>query len=131
MVWVDEVTQAGTEHGECIVYLKQEAHYMSSAGIRLSSMIEWLAQSFGYIQIARHLIGSGTALEAPKKAFLVGTRNSKFEPSFWDHDFSKVPHLRIYLNNFRTIGPLSLFDGSIFTDQKILLFQSNLKVYSE
>ena len=49
MVWVDEVISFSdnAQGGECLIKIKSEGHYMGPKGLRASSCVEFIAQSYG------------------------------------------------------------------------------------
>ncbi len=131
MVWIDQVNSVTPQNGECQVTLRESGHYMAPDGLRPSSMVEFIAQSYGFTRAAQHLLGCLKGTHIPTQVFLVGIREGHFFS-----DVSDIPILGpgsiliIKTFNTREIGPLTLFDGHITSANGIQLFEAKLKVYS-
>ena len=126
MVWIDEVSSYDSAQGECFVELKANAPYFSSHGLRGTSLIEFIAQGFGYISAAHARSTPGS--KKLTRAFLVGVTN--FEATDLQ---SLIPgtHLLIRITNIRPMGPISLLDGQVMTTDGALVGKASLKVYGE
>ncbi|MEQ1878164.1 MAG: hypothetical protein ABL958_16090, partial [Bdellovibrionia bacterium] len=71
-IWVDEITWALADQGECRIIFKDGANYTDSGFIRDTSFIEWMAQSFGYVSACQVLSGLAGGKQKAQKAYLVG-----------------------------------------------------------
>src|SRR5687768_16243919 len=69
MVWVEEVVEVDETGGLCGLSLEASAPYLTDGKIRRSSYIEWMAQSFAFVEACRK---PNDRLET---AFLVGIRD--------------------------------------------------------
>jgi predicted hotdog family 3-hydroxylacyl-ACP dehydratase len=126
MVWVDEVLSVTADGGECIVRLKPEALYNSSTGIRQSSALEFVAQSFGYIRAAQYVQGLFPKVALPKQVFLVGIRNA----TFFHQEKKATLFVRVKIKGIRPMAMLTLFEGVVENEDDLKLFEANVKVYS-
>ena len=111
MVWVDEVVAVTPTHGECSVKLNKTALYMSSEGLRQSSMIEWLAQSFAYVRATQHLCGLLPPVAKPNRVFLVGVRDAKYSVPFSQLKLTEDSVFRIRVGNIRERPLFSFLTG--------------------
>ncbi|RYZ63429.1 MAG: hypothetical protein EOP05_23605, partial [Proteobacteria bacterium] len=104
MVWVDEVGETSELGGESFVTLKGEGLYFSEAGLRPSSLIEFLAQGFGF-QAAAHIMRSGLPPAAQKqKAFLVSVTQANFHEVGTEGSHAKPgDRLHIVINNVKHV----------------------------
>lgn len=127
MVWVDEVSWVTSDEGECIAEVKKTAHYMSTQGLRQSTLLEWMAQSFAFVSVSQALSGFVPMEEMPEKAYLVAVRGLKF-PATLPKSGEKV---KIWVGKPRCLGPLSLFEAKISNSAGVVVTQAQLKVYVE
>ncbi len=127
MVWVDEVIVADETGGTCRVDLKHDGLYLTDGSLRPSSLIELMAQSFGYIIAANQ---RRSPSDGPKisKAFLISISNSKLE---YRPDIGAGRSVNVHISNVRTIGSVTLFNGSVLLSDGTPLGTADLKVYSE
>lgn len=130
MVWVDHVTRVTATDGECSVKLRNDALYMGSEGVRPSSMIEWLAQGFGYLRALQHLYGLLPMSALPSRVFLVGIKDAQYPVALHELDLKEGDELGIHVGNIKTLGPITLFDGSIFS-RASKIFEAKIRVFSE
>ncbi len=128
MVWVDEVTSASTEHGECRVFLKETALYYFSPGeLLVTAGIEWIAQTYAYSRAA-YFASKGKCHSDLKEAFLVAVRDAEFaNQEEWSSVGGREIHIRV--DGFRNLGPLTLINGQVREDSGVLLMKAHLRVF--
>ena len=136
MVWVNEVLWATADEGECRVRLDAKAHYFSESGLRLSTLIEWVAQAYGYVQASRALIrnsAGGGNTHRPSKAYLVGLRDTEFfaGPTQIRHQLQPGEEASVIVRRVRELGPVSLVDGEVRRPTGERLLKASLKLYAE
>lgn len=129
MVWVDEIITFDENSGECAVMVKNDAHFLGPEGLRATSCLEFIAQSYGYCSVAFTLEKDPNS--APlKKAFLASFKDVKWaEPS----RMAKVAvgdELRVKFEGVRHIGPITMFDGEAIHKGEVLC-SAGLKVFCE
>lgn len=131
MVWVDEVHSYSDTGGETSVKIKTEGLYMSSkGGLRQSSCLEFIAQSYGFISIC-HMQFSGTPRAgAPKRAFLASFNEAKFASEEVMRSVKPGDEIRIEVLGARAMGPIILFQGKVRRGSD-LLCETRMKVFSE
>lgn len=130
MVWVDKVIDYGPSMGECLVHIKEDALYMEEKGLRASSCLEFIAQSYGFMSICHRVFVTNPEAKPLKRAFLA---------SFTKTNFAKPPAMRkvrpgdtlsIKISGVRQMGPITLFTGQVVHDGTVLC-ESHMKVFSE
>lgn len=130
MVWIDEVIAVDTEGGECQVRLKRDALYMSTDGVRQSAMIEWLAQSLGYIRAVQNLCGLIEQGKPPSRTLLVSVRNGIYHTPCDMLGLDKEEVLSLKVQNIKMISPLLFSEGTVSTRAGVLLFSARITGYS-
>ncbi len=130
LLWIDNVLSVTELKGSCSVTLDADAHYMSSNGLRSSSMFEFVAQCFGFVRAAQYLSGaSPTKSVPPKNVFLVAVSNAKYSTDTpWP---SAGDTIHIHVQGIREFGPLTLFEGEVTTPDGLPLFCTQMKVFAE
>lgn len=134
MVWVDEVMAFDQKSGEARVRLAEGAHYMDEKGLRPASLIELIAQSFGYVHVCQKLEQAKAGKLSPPvtKAFLCGVRDARFAESLQNSPPRAGRTLIIRVGNIKTFGPIQSIDGQVHdADSGEELASANLKVFSE
>lgn len=126
MVWVDQVLKAGPEGGETLIILDPDKHYFDNKQIRQSSYIEWMAQSYGYVQAA-YGAQTGEVPSPDRRVFLVGLRQITFYPI----DFKGIERLKICVQRTRQIGPVSFIQGKVLTLGKEIICEGELKLFHD
>lgn len=126
MVWIDDVVQCDDDIGECTVRLKDDGLYFSEEGLRATSLVEFIAQSFGYISACRSRESGET--RKTSKAFLVSIGSAEFGDST---QVRAGDVLRVRISNVKRIGPITLFDGQVLLASGSVLGKASLKVYAE
>lgn len=117
------------EGGECAVKLKSDAHYMDGPEPRFSSMIEWMAQSYAYVRAAQSVTGLLAAAAAPKRAYLVSVQSIAFD--YDEEQLRGTRALRVQVGGAREIGPITLFEAKVLTEDGQKLCSAKLKVFAE
>lgn len=123
MIWVSEVLESDAEGGICLINTNKNENYFSSDGLRRSSLIEIIAQSFGYLM--GHFKNSTKPLD---KAFLVGIEDFQFiEFDLWPSE-----NLVVKVKIKRVVGQVSFVEGSVSTElSKEVYGEGLIKLYSE
>jgi predicted hotdog family 3-hydroxylacyl-ACP dehydratase len=126
MVWIDNVLWADDKEGECEVLINKKAHYCNEKVIRQSSLIEWMAQSFGFCRALHwHQTGVGTTL---KKAYLAAFQDFTFPKPFTIDEHKK---LIVRTRIIRQRSNLFLVHGEIKTEKpKQLLSHGRLTLFA-
>jgi predicted hotdog family 3-hydroxylacyl-ACP dehydratase len=128
MVWIDEVGATTDTGGLAYVTLKPDGLYFSEGVLRPTSIIEFLAQGFGFIAAAHKVrLGNNTA-PAVQRAFLVAVTQCQL------HDTAAAtPNSRLIItvSDVKQLGPIQLFKGQVTTDLGTVLGTASLKVFSE
>ena len=127
MLWIDEVTEVTENAGAASVELKPEGHYMSSDGLRPSSLIEFCAQAYGFVRAAWE---HQNKIEAPKQnqVFLAAMGNLEWGQG----PLPKSGKLNISVKTTRQMGPLSLCSAQVYAgDQKLISVKLKLFAFVE
>lgn len=134
MVWIDEVMAFDQKCGEARVRLAENAYYMGENGLRPASLIELIAQSFGYIQACQRLerAKAGQPTNPVTKAFLCGVRGARFAANLQESPPQAGATLVIRIGSIKTFGPIQSVDGEVCdAESGEQLASANLKVFSE
>jgi hypothetical protein len=131
MIWVDEVVAVTTTGGECRVLLNRDALYMDSDGVRQSAMIEWIAQSFGYVRAVQNIFGLIPQNEPPSRTLLIAVRDGVFHSPLNEFDLDKEKVLHFKVSNIKDMSPLLLFDGMVSSQEGRCLFSARITAYSD
>ncbi len=130
MAWMDEVIMCAADHGECRVQLKADGHYMSGKHLRATSLLEFVAQGYGFINIAHEIEAHGDNAKPLKRAFLAAFSEAKFASPQVIRSLSEGDLINIKISGIRRIGPIAAFKGTVVCgDQQIC--QTKMKIYSE
>ena len=136
MMWIDEVSSFDEKGGEARVLLKQNGYYMDSRGLRPSSVIELIAQTFGFVSVCQGLAAQAKVSEAVppalKKAFLAAVRDVDLRALEAGPAVEAGTRLVIRVGNIKQFGPIHSFDGWVSSESPSReLARANLKVFSE
>lgn len=128
MVWLDEIVEAEAERGCCRVRVTSDRHFFDGKNVRPSSVVEWVAQAYGYTS-AYYLLGMNQG-QAPKiqTAYLVGIRDLAFEPTW--QSVSLNSEIYIHVKRARELGPVSLVDGRVTDSAGALFARVSLKLFA-
>ncbi len=132
-IWVDEILEVTPEGGECRVKLASTGLYMDEHCLRQSSLIEFMAQSFGYLRAAQLRAidlsaGPNPGISAPARAYLVGVQDALFSLT---RPILAGESLTIKVSGIRQFGALTSFRGSVFASSGETLISANLKIFSD
>ncbi|MGE0526812.1 MAG: hypothetical protein AB7G93_06565 [Bdellovibrionales bacterium] len=130
MVWVDEITHFQKDGGECLVHVRDDAHYMSPNGLRPSACVEIIAQAYGFSSICYTTRVLRPDAQPLKRALLVSFKNVRFARRELFAQVKANSSLRVPITGARQIGPITLFQGWVLHGP-VELCQAQLKVYSE
>ena len=123
MIWIDEVLSFDDENSLCRTAIDTRKPVYSKVGLRPSIWIECIAQGFGFALIAREM---GKPHEKIKRAFMAGISHAKFFPLKREPKVVLVSSKKV-----RALGPLTLLDGDVRTEDGELIASAQLKVFGE
>lgn len=109
MVWIDYVTAARADGGECLVKIDPKKHYFSDAGLRQTAYIEWMAQGFGFVNALYYK--QNQVQKSIEKAFMVAVEKM----SFAENMPVAGDEVMISVNHVRTVGPISYVEGKVYS----------------
>ncbi len=128
MVWVDHVLSGDQASGSCRITLNPKAHYCSETSLRQSSLIEWIAQSFGYVRAAVTDLTSS-------RAYLAAVRDVEFcEEKVWNQfacNLKEGDTATVHVKILRTLSPITLAAGEVYGPEGTLLVKASFKLYIE
>jgi len=130
MMWVDQILDYGATHGECAVKIKEDGHYMGTEGLRTSSCLEFIAQSYGFISICHRQFSGDPMQKAPSRAFLASFKDARFASEALMKSVRAGDQLIVRITGARQMGPIILFQGQVRRGDDILC-DSNMKVFTE
>jgi predicted hotdog family 3-hydroxylacyl-ACP dehydratase len=126
MVWIDEILSVNETGGVCLVRVKDGA-YMSAEGIRPTSYIEFMAQSFGYVSACQLKVYPNSRPK-PTQVFLCGIRDLEINN---DKKISEGEQLRIEVKRTHEMGPLILFEGKVFSSDGTTMAKGQIKLFAQ
>lgn len=130
MVWIDYVTAFSATAGECIIDINKDALYMGPEGLRPSSCVEFIAQTYGFMwicQITRVLDPSSKGMSV---AMLAAFKDVKFATPEVMRSVKHGDRLISKISGARPMGPITLFRGEVRFGE-ILLAEAQMRTYSE
>jgi predicted hotdog family 3-hydroxylacyl-ACP dehydratase len=131
MVWVDEVISSSRSEkglaGVCVVRLGQDRPYHREGGkIRSTSVLEWIAQSYGYVKA--HEAKNSSAYIPMTRAFLAGI--SQCEVSI--HGIENEEELLVEVADVRDLAPAYLIRGRVLgRNSKHVYGSAQLKLFAD
>jgi len=129
MVWVDTVVDFGKDHGEVLVKVRKDAHYMSPEGLRASSLLEFIAQAYGFCW-ACYVVWQDPNSNGMGQAMVTGFKEARFASS---RDLQKVAHgdmLKVTLTDMKRKGPITFLRGQVWHGD-VLLAESEMRTFSQ
>ena len=120
MVWVDEVLRFSQIDGECTLRLRQGGLYLGERGLRPSSCLELIAQSYGFISTCYITRISDPGAPPMKRAMLVSFKDAKFAPRAIFESLRLGDVLRMPIEGVRTVGPITAFHGRALRGDDLL-----------
>ncbi len=131
MIWIDAVSKLSATDGECTLQLSADKTYMTEGKTRLSAMIEWVAQSFSYVRAGQSLMGLCGPFTKPERAFLVGTRDAKFNVADGDASLEAGKFITVRVHDFHFYPPFIIFNGKVESAEGITLFSTQMKIFCQ
>lgn len=131
MVWINQINHADSDGGECLVLLNPQAHYMDGEKVRRTSVIEWIAQAYGFVSACHKIENEGENYKgANSKAYLVSIKNILFSDNF-DQLLNKENSLLVYVKTLGNLNHLKSIYGKIRTLSGKQIAAGEIKVFSE
>ena len=131
MLWVDEVLHCEPEGphpgGVCRVRLAEPRAFHGADGkVRPSAVVEWIAQSYGFVKACAHLLAARPE-QGADRAFLVGINDCEVNLSGLAAERSVLVHVR-ELHNFH---PAYVLEGKVTSEDGLRVFGSaRIKVFA-
>ena len=128
MVWIDQVLSADATHCHCSLVLDPDSAAFGKSGLRQSSLIEWMAQGFGFAHASQLECNSS-------KAYLVTMKDIEYCPrNEWD-DFCRGiktgDQAFITVDTLKTLGGLTVLKGEVKSQLGLVLARGSFKVFVE
>jgi predicted hotdog family 3-hydroxylacyl-ACP dehydratase len=131
MVWVDQILQIDSKGGEALIHLDPKAHYMDREEVRPSSVVEWIAQTYGYVRACQNLMsGDGPSTVKISHAYLASFKNLLFLEKF-DSRIQAQKSLAVYVQTLRDLTPLKTVYGEVKTLAGKKIATGEITVYSD
>jgi predicted hotdog family 3-hydroxylacyl-ACP dehydratase len=130
-VWVNDVisisTGADGPSGICRVKFSGDSAFLGGKGKpRVSSVVEWIAQAYGFVKACHHLEGGGGEPPA-ERAFLVGISDCEVDLSALGEECSVL----VEVFERRVLHPAYLLEGVVKSEHDCRVFgRASLKVFS-
>ena len=127
MVWVKTILWSDEKGGECLIDLNEAPLSCSDGFLRPSSMIEMMAQSFGFVlsHYHYHIKSQYTGF---KKTFVVSYKKVVFSP----HTIKHNQMIRVKVFKEREISTIAFINGQVTSvDGSLTYCEGQLKLFSE
>lgn len=129
MVWVDEILAYGETEGECRIHIRENGLFLGPEGLRKTSCLEFIAQSYGYCSVAYdHKVDPNA--KPLQKAFLASFKDAVFADQGRFGQIQIDDDITVRFSGVRKLGPIVIFSGSAYHNGDELC-RANLKVYCE
>ncbi len=130
MVWIDEVLSFSEKQGHCRLQLKADALYLNETGLRSTSLIEFIAQAYGYISACHHYFILDRNSKPLSKAFLASIKNAKMPTEEILETLKVGDELFIAIDRVRQLGPIVSFRGIVTHNEKVIC-EASMKIFKE
>lgn len=123
-IWVDSVLEADSNSGSCEVNLHENKNYFSEGGLRSSSYIEWMAQSYGFVKAYQELSKSKSS-DQPKRVFLVAVKDFELMEK------SDSKKFVVSVRQTHQLGPMALVSAQVTDGDGKVVAKGELKLFAE
>jgi len=131
MVWISQVNWVNSKEGECLVQLDPQAHYMDGKKIRQTSVVEWIAQTYGFVSACQNLVNdTEVQTKLISKAYLISIKDVEIFEGF-NRLLDKETSLLVYVKTLRDLNPMKSIYGEIKTKDGKKIATGEVKVFSE
>lgn len=130
MVWIDWVTEYGPTAGECLIDVKADALYMSPEGLRPSSLVEFIAQTYGFVWICHVTRNLDPTSKGMSVAMLAAFKDVKFAPPPAMKAVKAGDRLVCKISGIRAMGPITSFRGQVWNGDT-LLAEAQMRTFSQ
>jgi predicted hotdog family 3-hydroxylacyl-ACP dehydratase len=130
MVWIDWVTRYSAVDGECLVDVKKDALYMGAEGLRPSSCVEFIAQTYGFVWICYVTKVLDPTSKGMSVAMLAAFKDVKFAAPEVIQGVKQGDRLVCKISGIRAMGPITSFQGEVWKGD-ILLTQAQMRTFSQ
>lgn len=130
MVWIDWVDRFGATEGACTVDVKADALYMSAEGVRPTALIEFMAQTYGFVWICHVTRNVDPTSKGMAVAMLAAFKNVTFAPAAAFTRVRPSDQLHCSVFNMRRMGPITSFRGHV-EHNGVVLAEADMRTYSE
>lgn len=130
MVWIDWITDYGPTHGECLIDVKPDALYMSPEGLRPSSCVEFIAQTYGFVWIAYVTRVLDPDAKGMSIAMLAAFKDVTFAPPDVMRSVKPGDRLVCKISGLRRLGPITTLRGQLFNGAT-LLAEGQIRTFSQ
>ena len=130
MVWVDKVLDWSRNHGEVLIEVKGDALYMSPEGLRPSSLLEFIAQAYGFCWICYTIYVLDPGSNGMAQAMVAGFKEAQFAPPSAMRKVRPGDTLRVKLSDMRRKGPITFLRGQVWHGE-VLLADSEMRTFSQ
>src|SRR5690606_1117271 len=109
--WIDWVTEFSKDSGVCVVEIKKDALYMSPEGLRPSSCLEFIAQTYGFVWICYVTRVLDPNTKGMSVAMLAAFREVRFATPQQMAQVKDGDKLICKISGIRPLGPITSFRG--------------------
>jgi hypothetical protein len=126
-IWIDQLIETQFRFGKSLVHIKARANYMSQEGLRPSSAIEFVAQTYGYAVVANDLLGIQKA-DTASQTYIAEINNVVFNENLFKQ-VKDQDQLFIESRCTHDFGPLKVITGTVKNNKEQCLATVGLKVF--
>lgn len=130
MIWIDRITDWGATEGASEVDVRTDAHYMSPEGLRPSSCIEIIAQTYGLVWTCHVIYNVDPNSKGMSVAMLAAFKDVKFAPPDVMRTVKEGDRLICRISKVRWVGPIASFRGEVWLGET-LLAEAGMRTFSQ
>lgn len=124
-IWIDSITEFRPHFGRAKLAVKNTAAYWP---LNSTESIEWIAQTYGYAQVANEIYGL-KKINAVNKTLIAEVKSfENLSPSDW-HTIHPGDEIEVIVQCTYDFTPLFILEGEVLKDKKPIA-KVNMKVYA-
>lgn len=130
MIWVDRITDYAATEGASEIDVRTDAHYMSPEGLRPSSCVEMIAQTYGLVWTCHVIKNVDPQSKGMSVAMLAAFKDVKFASPSVMAGVREGDRLVVKISKVRWVGPIASFRGEVWKGD-VLLAEAGMRTFSQ
>lgn len=131
MVWMDGLSRVEKSFVEGTLKIRPSGLYCTDGFMRPTALVEVAGQTclFWRLQLAVYGWVPDEALK--RQAFMVGSKDTVFSVTRGDPRLLPGRQVKSQITGYRELGPFSIFDSQVLSDDGSQLVRTQMRVYSQ